>query len=942
MNAHINYELGGSFKCDLYNKDGFVSSTDWFNNFITPTGLMMPLNYAFADCFRYLSIGSSTAQSEGTKDLSKLGETGVRIPHTVYEVTNDKTQPGQYIDWRAYATGSVAESSFCGTIIDKNGPHFYRAWRIPSGGDDIFIQNTSAGGLTISELMVSPSSGTDPIGKYAFSRVQRSLFIPNGYSTIISYQLRINLKNTGVTTFGKGTFATGDAEVLNDANLIETWANLSGYYRQVYNGLRYVDSYGATYIPKYGDCLEPSSFNMAKALWYLSPDNSQFDVSSSGGEAPSIADSYKSDGLARAITELDMTSADAYNMSSTLSYSDKQKIYNDNHPELNTNLPSPDVLPLGTPEANLRAGGPSSYSMSVPRIDNYKNVGKTINYQTKANPESEAISYATPGVLGFSSNYSDFGRKIVTSSQTVKLPIQMTGQNLITGRKKTINRKSIFAPVSSLGYNTRFGSLVFAYNSSAVVAPNRVYYPMIDCLFYDSSGRALMPHYRFITGIHLDERGTGVLNCQLYLTGGAGGNIYRYIPYTTFRGDSNNLFNHPLLSNLAWSGGENNLKYSGLNAAGNINANVSGTTGVLNNISGLGLGTFSNYTGWGAVYGTVVNSGFYDLKYDIGLADHSLVALSEPASTGQLYWKTINEAGKINLAYSGLKYYDPDLGFAFSDTGWYSSNRQVIKKIDFEAIQSGNWNIITNSLNPNFVKNVTGLQSQPNYLGYFLTTKQFSGTVVNAATDVCIGAGDYLTGYIIARTGALANGGDLKGTVYSAGIPNPQRLQFFPMISGYTLNSVPGCRRVYSLFTGLSDRGYPDGTGGFIRAGDELNVFFTGISGGTKSIYLTYISGNSATANLTGYSFLSGNVYTTNFCAPHGYPSHQETSGNAYGWKLSPNFNEPTYYGTGLPAINFGGQYPALSLDNGLEMYLTLSWQSPCGNADPTTCNEPV
>ena len=940
MNTHINYDLGGSFKCDLYNKDGFVSSTDWFSNFITPTGLMMPLTYAFADCFRYLSLGASTTQSSGcVLNNGGLGQTGLVMPYLNY-VSTEGSQSAQYIDWRGYATGANLETSACGTVIDLSGPRLFRAWRIPTGGESVFI-NEAAGGLTIEELMVSPSSGSDPLGKYAFSRVIRNLFIPNGYSTIISYQLRINLKNTGVTIFSGGTFSTGNADTTNDANLVAVWASLSGYYRQVYNGLRYIDALGATYIPKYGDCLEPASRLAAQSIWYLSPDNSQFDVSVSGGQPRNVTDSYNADGLSKSITSLETKNLDVYTLG-TAPYAVRQEAYNNDNPIVKGAYPA--SAPLGVVEANLRVGSDTAGGPCViPKVNNYKDVGITLNYQKTATPEAYAISYATPGSLGFSSAYADFGKKNVVSSPISKLPIVMTGDNLITGRRKTVTRKAVFSPISSLGYNTRFGSLVYAFNyDTALPAGGKTYFPMIDCLFYDTSGRAQMPHYRFITGLNLSSRGTGILSCHLFLTGNTMGNIYRFVDRNTYRGDGGNLLTHPNLSLIAWQNPEATVfKYSGLNTAGSIDPNAYGYTGILS-VSGLLDAGFTSHTGWGSVYGTVVDSGFYDYRYDLGLTDHSLAALAEPTSTGQLYWKTIDGDHKISLAFTGLKYYHPNIGYSFADTGWFGTRNQIIQKIDFEMVNSADWG--TSRSNSYFQKSVTGTNNTDKYIGYFLTTKQFDSSVtpdVVAIKDICIGGEDIsITGYIISRANAVA-GANLKGTVASS-VPSQERLLFIPQISGFTLNSFTGCRRVSTLFSGISDRGYPNGTGdgpiNSIKPGEILNVLFSGASG-TKTAYLTYISGTYNSANLYGHSYLSGVVSITDFCPPIGTPSHLENSGQDYGWRLSPNFTEPTYYGDDIPTINFGGQYPALSLDNGLEMYLTLSWQSNCGSATP--CNNP-
>ena len=58
MKASVEYGLEGQFKVDTYDQAGeLVSTTDYFNNFITATGLSYPYTYNFSDCFRFLSCG---------------------------------------------------------------------------------------------------------------------------------------------------------------------------------------------------------------------------------------------------------------------------------------------------------------------------------------------------------------------------------------------------------------------------------------------------------------------------------------------------------------------------------------------------------------------------------------------------------------------------------------------------------------------------------------------------------------------------------------------------------------------------------------------------------------------------------------------------------------------------------------------------------------------
>jgi hypothetical protein len=247
----LKINLQGAFKVDLFDKNGkFVESTDYFSNFITTTGLLYPLRYAFADCFRYLSLGTDPTASivgdgAGDEDI-KWGTTGVKAPIVTY-TTNVGTEDGIDIDWKAYETSEDPSiESFCGTQFATSGIRLFRGWRVPSGLSDgmpVTMQEPGTSGLMIEEFAVAPNSGA-----CAFSRVTRPVFIPNDFSAVISYQLIVNLPNMRTpVTFPTGTFKTGNADVTN-FELVRQWSFLSGYYRQVYHGLKCVDTVGASYI----------------------------------------------------------------------------------------------------------------------------------------------------------------------------------------------------------------------------------------------------------------------------------------------------------------------------------------------------------------------------------------------------------------------------------------------------------------------------------------------------------------------------------------------------------------------------------------------------------------------------------------------------------------------------------------------------------------------
>lgn len=938
MNARAEYGINGAFKVDLY-KSGIgdlYSTTDWFDNFITPTGLMYPLNYSFADCFRYLSLGYSSAKHVGSTGAI-VGTTGLTLPISQYLSTSGY-QRGQYIGWEGY---SVAESdSPCGTTLSIS-PSSYslrlnRGWSIPTGKSETYIDDPN--GLSVAEFMVSPSSGESASGKYAFSRVTRNLNIPLGFRAIISYQLKVNIKTTGVNAFSKGTFATGEAEVENDLELVRGWSNLSGYYRQVYPGLRAVDNWGITYIPKFGDSMEPSSQNIAKTYWYLSPDNSQFDVNTTGGPQSSVSLAYSADGLMKSsdvsfrnILSIEKVAYDAK------TYSELNAIYNNDSPSTSQEPVDEDIL------SNIRLGkadGSISDGLSLPQIGDYKLQDDNLidfSYQLSQDLSAKEISYATPGVNKFSSAYSDFGKRSAITSSSVKLPISYTGQNLITGRKKTISRRSIFSPVSSLGYNTRFGSLVYGYNYEDEGIGKRGYYPLIDCLFFDTSGQSMMPHYRFISGIQLTERGTGILNINFGASGNTSDSIFKFVMRDGFMGPYSSPFSHAKLQEIAWSGDISNpnpIQYSGFLASGDTN-NSYGNTGVVVT-TGIDGSLVTGKYGWGQVYGIVVNSGFYDYLPDLGLIPHTTSSLQEPSATGKLYWPSVNSYDYLKFSYGNLTYYNQDMQRSFTDTGWFGKDRQIVKKIDFDLVDSSN----TITTPDNFVRNVTGATSN-SFSGYYLSKRLYRGDRLDIG-DLVANSSYAITGYIIA-SGNLPL---LSGMSYLDDEIPLISFDFIPTISSTTFSGVNGVRKISGLFTGITDRGYPYGTGenngpsvNPITPASKLSVFFTGFSGASP-IYVTYVSG--INPDFTGYSNLYGKVHVTDFHPIEGYFKHGETYG-ATGRRLNPNFNYPNYYGSDIPSASIGGEYPGLSLDNGLELYLDISWSAPCGpSVEANSCLEPV
>jgi hypothetical protein len=256
----LDIKLRGQFKIDVFNsKDELVSTTDFFDNFITSTGLSYIYSTGFADTFKFLSIGSGTGQNT-------LYTTGLEYPYPEYSYLNN------------YVGGA------CGYNELTSGLRLFRGWRVP---DVSYLTEP----LDIEELMVSPdTSGTN--SKYAFSRILKSFIIPSGDYSVISYRLGITVP-TGIRHFANVIDAS---QVNQDPSTCRLWGKLSGRYSQVHHGLKLIvgedmfvggaeEEDGESFIPEpYGAPMEPST-TKDKLVCYLSTDGYQFLVNSfSGGK----------------------------------------------------------------------------------------------------------------------------------------------------------------------------------------------------------------------------------------------------------------------------------------------------------------------------------------------------------------------------------------------------------------------------------------------------------------------------------------------------------------------------------------------------------------------------------------------------------------------------------------------------------------------------------
>lgn len=640
LKTTIHYGLEGAFKVDTFDRSGnLVESTDWFSNFITQTGLMYPSVYSFANCFRFLTLGRdySTLNNGGSVSASSA-TTGCYQPISLIYDDASKPHDWRWIGHQGYETGTLPNNSACLTTLTENGPIFYRAWSIPTG-DAVFGSDFNGDPfITIGEFAVSPSSGGDPTGRYAFSRIQRQLTLRAGYRAIISYQLAIKVRNSSATHMPRGIFDTGNANVDNDTDMLTQWKDLSGYYRQVWCGLSCVDRWGVSFITKYGNGMEPSLRNLSNYYLYLSPDNAQFDVNPLlGGPQTDTTWAWRSDGL---MWPLGHASRPPLYLSSDRTDDGLGTVEAQNQlfygPEQELPIPTnstPVNIRLGSDAVPLKTVMLRGYTGDITNIDIFGAYNDIhFNYQVTdryVDASTEEISYATPGGSGRNlSRAPYYNERAVFSTRMYRLPMNMDiTDNQYDRRKKTITRKAIFPPASALGYNSRYGSMVFGhkYPNESDEPNNYTFYPTIDCLFYDSSGRAQLQHYRQISGIYLTSRGSGILHSRVRITGG-GANITRHLNLKTFHGgiSTGGFANSGQFGNTS----QDNFIYSGV-----MPVTASGKTAN-------GFTFQSGWSGWGVVWGITGEILEANRLWDVGIMNHN-TGVTGDSPTGQLYWPNV-------------------------------------------------------------------------------------------------------------------------------------------------------------------------------------------------------------------------------------------------------------------------------------------------------------
>jgi hypothetical protein len=313
-------KLQGQFKFDLYDRDNnLLKSSNYINNFITNSGLMYPLHFAFADCFRFLSVGSGNLQNSISTETTGLE---IVIPELSYI--------GSRNDFEKEDSTNYAQAPSCGyRFPNPNIVELYRGWTLPnnSGEENGFFKNEGI----LKEFMVTPGrpyvtgeggikycsckESLTPIGKdcssvadyynfintidserlkicdatAAFARVvlEDPINYISGSILNVTYKLTIsidsginykelyydNISSIDGNFDGKWSLIQGVTQpgikLINDGFIISKIPNAPNYsrrlqhfnYSDVLTSYDFKKEYGESFIPPHGIPLEPSVHN---------------------------------------------------------------------------------------------------------------------------------------------------------------------------------------------------------------------------------------------------------------------------------------------------------------------------------------------------------------------------------------------------------------------------------------------------------------------------------------------------------------------------------------------------------------------------------------------------------------------------------------------------------------------------------------------------------
>jgi hypothetical protein len=339
--TNANFKLKGQYRVRVFGQnDVLKSDSDFTDNLITNSGVIFPFNIAFADCFRYLSLGSGTAAANYSDVSLQSGITRFSYLGAFKAIETFGGAPFQANQQITIPDDTSYNPEGCGYYLAPDSVQLFRTWRIPTGADGVTRDYTGISG--IKELMVSPSApiemgisssgGADLIPftvktgyTGAFSKLNISFDLAQGDYALITYKLSI-YPSTGVATYSF-PFAQSNVQSspINGRYPCTGWfGTISGIYGIVHPGIKLISDingpsyspkpaeldvsknyyvtasplggqnyFGVSYTPAAGAPLEPSiclRYGNNQASYYAaysSNDNSQFAVRGDGNPIPS-------------------------------------------------------------------------------------------------------------------------------------------------------------------------------------------------------------------------------------------------------------------------------------------------------------------------------------------------------------------------------------------------------------------------------------------------------------------------------------------------------------------------------------------------------------------------------------------------------------------------------------------------------------------------------
>ena len=619
---------------------------------------------------------------------------------------------------------------------------------------------------------------------------------------------------------------------------------------------------------------------------------------------------------------------------------------------------SDDDLPLAEYPFDIRLGGAGGREINLLSNTNYTGILPSFSYYSKnvVNARLADVSFATPGYVGFDDvNYLNYGQRAIFSSYLKRNPIDtgmyQTGALLPDNatpnpwqRVKKSTRFARISPIQSLGFNSRYGSMVLAYlpNPPSVSLAGGTAY--VDYLFFDSSGRsARTPHYRLIPDVYFVERGSGVSNGFVTITG----NGVDYSPNSPIQringlrlcmgpGVATSTNSSGINIDSSWHFNQNN-NYAGYGGRSvlcpgtNVPSNCQGRSDTNANYNN----TYTADVGWGAVYGFLYNypaASTYALPMDTCLIDVPAQGnfVSDnggniPNPTGdysKLCWPFPGSPINLQVLVTGMSYFSPLFNTNIQDPNDLVQNNgyqyfsdiisggnsvsgayQSFSSLRFfgQGTYSGAW--IDISLNNNPVNSYTiSASSSPALTGLSLLPSDINNFI-------------YSTGsYIGSQTGIYSGFYSGKYSDYSTGIHTGIYSGTYVATGFYT-----------GIYTGLYVGIY---TGFYTGT-------YTGLYSGTHTGHGTYTG--SYTGLFTGNPIFDSGMYlsATQWKKPSGMIHHVESCNYYYrndysimstGCRLLPNYASGNNTGTNHYDPMRGGSYPGMSMENGMELFFDLTW----------------